>query len=351
MSKLLQHPFSETIITWYSQNARELPWRKTKDPYVIWLSEIILQQTRVAQGLPYFHRLLEAFPTVLHLANADEDQLFRIWQGLGYYSRARNLHKTAKCIAEAGGKFPSTYADLIKLPGIGPYTAAAIASFAFDEPKPVVDGNVFRILARHFGVDVDILHASARKIFADLADELIPKNQPAIFNQAIMEFGALMCVPKNPDCLSCVLNESCLALKAKRVADFPVKTKKSKVTHRYLNYVVFSDDINSTIINKRTSKGIWYNLYEFPVIETSINESDQEIFNLIERQQFVPNAIKEIKLYNSEQICHKLSHQHLFIRFWEVRVIGLLSNGISQEAASNYPFPIVLYNFIEKEWF
>ena len=344
--------FSKTLINWYLQNKRDLPWRNVTNPYTIWLSEIILQQTRVAQGLPYFLRFTHAFPTVFDLANAEEEAILKLWQGLGYYSRARNLHHTAKhIVTNFNGVFPNTYLDLLQLKGVGQYTAAAIASFAYNENVPVVDGNVFRVLSRYFAIETDISSNASKSEFIQLANELLPKGEANIFNQAIMEFGALMCVPKNPNCLTCVLNESCLALKAKRVSDFPLKTKKSKVTHRYLNYIVFSDDINSTIIIKRTSKGIWYNLYEFPVIETSINESDQEIFNLIEKQQFVPNAIQEIKLHNLEQICHKLSHQHLFIRFWKVQVIGLLSNGISQEAASNYPFPIVLYNFIEKEWF
>lgn len=341
--------FSKSLIQWYLQNKRDLPWRNTTNPYHIWLSEIMLQQTRVAQGLPYFLKFTEAFPAVFDLANADEEAVLKLWQGLGYYSRARNLHGTAKHIAfELHGEFPKNYSELLKLKGIGEYTAAAIASFSYNETVPVVDGNVFRVLSRYFDVETDIASSGAKKEFAQLAAALIPKGQANIFNQAIMEFGALQCVPKNPDCRICVFNDSCLALQKKKVAQLPIKSKKLKVTDRYFNYLVFSDDNDATIISKRTQKGIWHNLYEFPLLETISAESDETIISLIQNQNFAENEIESITLYNDAVIRHKLSHQHLHIKFWNVKVKGNLINGINWESAVKFPFPIVIFNFIEK---
>ena len=344
--------FSKTLIKWYLQNKRDLPWRNDTNPYTIWLSEIMLQQTRVTQGLPYFLRFTESFPTVFDLANADEEQVLKLWQGLGYYSRARNLHKTAKQIAfEFNGKFPKTYKELLHLKGIGEYTAAAIASFAYNESVPVVDGNVFRVLSRYFDVETDIASAGAKKEFTKLANELLPIGEANLFNQAIMEFGALHCVPKKPNCGNCVFNDSCLALQKEKVSQLPIKSKKTKVTKRYFNYLVFSDESNNTIISKRTQKGIWHNLYEFPLLETQTVESEVAILELIKKQDFVTSKITEIQLYNSEPIIHKLSHQHLSIKFWKIIAEGKLFNGIDCKSASEFPFPIVIYNFIEKEWF
>ncbi|MGV3697112.1 A/G-specific adenine glycosylase [Flavobacterium sp.] len=343
--------FSKSLIQWYLQNKRDLPWRNTVDPYHIWLSEIMLQQTRVAQGLPYFLRFTEAFPTVFDLAKADEEQVLKLWQGLGYYSRARNLHKTAKQVAfDLNGVFPKSYKELLQLKGIGEYTAGAIASFSYNEHVPVVDGNVFRVLSRYFDVETDIASAGAKKEFAGLAAALIPKGEANIFNQAIMEFGALQCVPKNPDCSACIFNDSCLALQKKKVNQLPVKSKKVKVTNRYFNYLVFSDADGNTLINKRTEKGIWHNLYEFPLLETISPERDEAILELIRNQQFAENEIEGIALYDNEVIRHKLSHQHLHIKFWKVKVKGALKNGIDCESASKFPFPIVIFNFIEKVW-
>lgn len=343
--------FSKTLIQWYLQNKRDLPWRNVSNPYIIWLSEIMLQQTRVAQGLPYFIRFTNAFPTVFDLANAEEEDVLKLWQGLGYYSRARNLHKSAKQIAyEFNGEFPKTYSALLNLKGIGEYTAAAIASFAYNENVPVVDGNVYRVLSRFFDLETDIASAGAKKEFTQLASELLPKGEANLFNQAIMEFGALQCVPRNPICGVCIFNDSCLALKKNKVLQLPKKTKKTKVTNRYFNYLVFSDENNNTIINKRIQKGIWHNLYEFPLIETAKAESDFTVLDLIQNQSFVTNAIQEIALFNPIAIVHKLSHQHLSVKFWKVRVEGALLNGMNYESASKFPFPIVIYNFIEKDW-
>lgn len=341
--------FSNSLIQWYLQNKRDLPWRDTTNPYIIWLSEIMLQQTRVAQGLPYFLRFTEAFPTVFDLAHAEEEEVLKLWQGLGYYSRARNLHKTAKQVAfEFNGEFPKSYQVLLGLKGIGGYTAAAIASFAYNENVPVVDGNVFRVLARYFALETDIAANSAKKEFTELAAELLPKGQANLFNQAIMEFGALQCVPKNPDCSGCIFNESCAALQMKKVGQLPVKSKKLKVRPRFFNYLVFSDEANNTLLHKRTQKGIWHNLYEFPLLETEVMEDDHVVFDLIQGQEFVSNDILQIQLYNPEFIIHKLSHQQLHIKFWEVKVSGKLKDGIDWESAQKMPFPIVVFNFIEK---
>jgi len=342
--------FSNSLIQWYLQNKRDLPWRNTQNPYHIWLSEIMLQQTRVAQGLPYFLSFTDSFPTVFDLAEANEEQVLKLWQGLGYYSRARNLHGTAKHVAsELGGIFPDNYIDLLKLKGVGEYTAAAIASFSYDEAVPVVDGNVFRVLSRYFDIETDIASSGAKKEFTELARELMPKDNPAIFNQAIMEFGALQCVPKNPNCEICVLNSGCLALKYNKVGQLPVKLKKTKVRNRYFNYIVFSDENQDLIIRKRVEKGIWHNLYEFPLIETEADFGFEAVSELILKEYQDKMDILSIKPLNKSKILHKLSHQHLFIDFYKVEVKGILKDAITYESMISYPFPIVIYNFIEKD--
>jgi A/G-specific adenine glycosylase len=339
---------SHSLLFGYLQNKRDLPWRNTTNPYFIWLSEIMLQQTRVAQGLPYFLSFIEAFPSIFDLANADEEKVLKLWQGLGYYSRARNMHKTAQIVAfEFDGNFPDNYNDLLKLKGIGEYTAAAIASFAFNEVVPVVDGNVFRVLSRYFDIITDIATSGAKKEYAALAKELIPKDKPALFNQAIMEFGALQCMPKKPNCNICIFNNSCVALKKKKVAELPVKSKKTKVTYRYFNYVIFLDNDENTIITKRTQKGIWQNLYEFPVIETNEDLDFDIIVNKI-NEKFSENAITSIEIFNNQQIIHKLSHQKLHINFYKVTISNKIIDGIKLNLIRNFPFPIVIYNFIEK---
>lgn len=342
--------FSNVLIKWYLQNKRDLPWRNTTNPYPIWLSEIMLQQTRVAQGMPYFLSFTTAFPTVFDLATANEEEVLKLWQGLGYYSRARNLHKTAQYIAsDLDGIFPDNYSDLLKLKGVGEYTAAAIASFSYNEVVPVVDGNVFRVLSRYFDIETDIAQASAKKEFTALAFELMPKDNPATFNQAIMEFGALQCVPKSPNCGICVFNESCAALQKKKVDQLPVKSKKVKVRNRYFNYLVVADENDNTIIQKRTDKGIWHNLYEFPLIETEKEEDFDFITERIESDYFQDNSIISILEDNDKSIIHKLSHQHLHIKFWKVNLNGSVENGINNTVLRTFPFPIVIHNFIEKE--
>ena len=339
--------FSNSLLHWYLQHKRDLPWRNTTNPYHIWLSEIMLQQTRVAQGTPYYLKFTEAFPSVFDLADASEEQVLKLWQGLGYYSRARNLHATAKYIAnELNGVFPSNYNGLLKLKGVGEYTAAAIASFAYNEVVPVVDGNVFRVLARYFDIETDIASSGAKKEFTFLANELIPSSNPSGFNQAIMEFGALQCIPKNPKCEVCIFNESCLALSKKKVKQLPVKLKKTKVTNRFLNYLVFIDNNDATLINQRTEKGIWQNLYEFPVIETSDEATIEFVLDKIETD-FRDKNIITVTIFNDKIIIHKLSHQKLHINFFEVRVATNLENSISLDAIENFPFPIVIFNFIK----
>ena len=342
--------FSNLLIKWYLQKKRDLPWRNTINPYLIWLSEIMLQQTRVAQGMPYFLSFTTTFPTVFDLAKANEEQVLKLWQGLGYYSRARNLHQTAQYIAtELNGIFPDNYKDLLQLKGVGEYTAAAIASFSYNEVIPVVDGNVFRVLSRYFDIETDIAAASAKKEFAALAFELMAKDNPALFNQAIMEFGALQCVPKSPNCNICIFNESCTALQKKKVDQLPVKSKKLKVRKRYFNYLVVTDELGNTIIQKRTAKGIWHNLYEFPLIETDKEEDFDCIAEQIQNDFFKGNSILSVTESNEQSIVHKLSHQHLYIKFWEVKIEGIIANGIDAKNLKTFPFPIVIHNFIERE--
>ena len=339
--------FSNSLIHWYLQNKRDLPWRNTTNPYPIWLSEIMLQQTRVAQGLPYFLSFTDAFPTIFDLANADEEQVLKLWQGLGYYSRARNLHATAKHIAfELNGEFPPTYKELLKLKGVGEYTAAAIASFSYNEPVAVLDGNVFRVLSRYFNVDSDISLPKTKTEFQQLAQEVLDKKNPAVFNQAIMEFGALQCVPKNPDCNSCVLNSSCAALQHKKVSELPVKSKKTKVTNRYLNYLILKDSDSNYIVQKREGKGIWENLYEFPVLETDFLLSEKDAIDQISKMQFYNQKPSEILILQNEITLHKLSHQHLHIRFFELRFSSKLPDSKPFTAIEKLPFPIVIHNFM-----
>ncbi|NHN26658.1 A/G-specific adenine glycosylase [Flavobacterium jejuense] len=339
--------FSKTLINWYLQNKRSLPWRETNEPYQIWLSEIILQQTRVVQGKPYYDAFLSHFPTVFDLANATEEKVLKLWQGLGYYSRARNLHTTAKYIVnELNGIFPQNYKELLVLKGVGEYTAAAIASFSYNEPVAVVDGNVFRVLSRVFGITSDIAIANTKKEFQQLAQELLPEKYPALFNQAIMEFGALQCVPKSPNCPTCVFNDSCFALEKKCVAELPIKSKKIKVTHRYFNYVIIRDSSDGFVVVKREGKGIWFNLYEFTLLENIQKKSLAEVVEEI-RVKFNSN---EIILKNEKELVHKLSHQHLHIHFFELKFNHKIEGALSIDELVKLPFPIVIHNFIASNY-
>jgi A/G-specific adenine glycosylase len=342
--------FSKPLIHWYLQNKRDLPWRKMADAYPIWLSEIMLQQTRVAQGLPYFLRFIDAFPTIHDMAAAPEEQVLKLWQGLGYYSRARNLHATAKLVAyDMGGNFPDSYAGLLKLKGVGDYTAAAIASIAYGEEVPVVDGNVYRVLSRVFGIDTDISSGGAKKQFTELAASLMPKGQASEFNQAMMEFGALQCVPKSPDCTICIYSRDCVAYTTGRVGQLPIKLKKTKVTNRYFNYLVIKDSRGYSVVQKRTGKGIWHNLYEFPLLETECLLPEDETILAIKKIEGLGFVPKEITLIQ-DAVIHKLSHQHLHIRFWEIAVGEEVKGAVSVNVLKAYPFPIVIHNFIENYW-
>ncbi|MFL0077240.1 A/G-specific adenine glycosylase [Tenacibaculum maritimum] len=340
--------FSNVLINWYLQNKRDLPWRKTTSPYHIWLSEIMLQQTKVTQGLPYFMSFTEAFPTVFDLANAAEETVLKLWQGLGYYSRARNLHFTAKYIAnELAGNFPDNYKELLKLKGIGDYTASAIASICFNEPTAVVDGNVYRVLSRYFGIKTPINSSIGIKEFKRLAQELIDVKNPAIYNQAIMDFGALHCKPQNPLCETCPFAEGCIALSKKMIKELPVKEKKMKVKKRYFNYIVLVNNNHTTLLKKREGKGIWEGLYEFPLIESSKYINDSELKETLEFQKLFPDETT-VTLFNTKRIVHKLSHQHLHTRFWIVETHKVIPSSIFWTAIEEYPVPILIANFLKE---
>lgn len=333
--------FSNRLIYWYLQNDRDLPWRKTKNPYFIWLSEIMLQQTRVHQGLSYYITFTKEFPTVFDLAKASESKVLKLWQGLGYYSRARNLHYSAKYIAnELDGKFPSTYEEIKKLKGVGDYTASAISSICFDESQAVVDGNVYRVLSRFFGIKTPINSSAGIKEFKELAQTLIDPKQPGSYNQAIMDFGALHCKPQNPLCETCPLNDSCIALAKKTITQLPVKNQKIKIRKRYFNYLVFISDDNKTMLSERKGKGIWQGLYEFPLIETEKGISKEELSLQISENE-------NIVLFNENEIVHKLSHQHLYTKFWIVKKDVLHENQIHWNSIKKYPVPILIANFLE----
>ncbi len=333
------------LLSWYRKNKRSLPWRGTKDPYKVWLSEIILQQTRVDQGTAYYHAFTEKYPTVQALAAASEDQVLKTWEGLGYYSRARNLHFTARKIAkELGGKFPTTHAGLLELKGVGDYTASAISSICFGEVQPVVDGNVYRFLSRHFGIKTPIDSTKGKKEFREVAAELITKKDPGTFNQAMMEFGARQCKPANPDCGVCVFRMSCVALKKKLVTRLPVKEKKTKVTERYFFYLVIKNGKN-TFIKQRKGKGIWQGLFEFPAMETEKRVDPKTAMKSSAWKKLI-GGMKITANEVSDEHRHILSHQNLHIRFVIAEVKGTIKlNGYKRIQISdldNYAFPIVI---------
>jgi A/G-specific adenine glycosylase len=309
----------EKLGFWYDNEKRDLPWRNTSDPYKIWLSEIILQQTRVVQGIVYYHIFLKRFPDVFSLARAETDEVLKIWQGLGYYSRARNLHETARKIAfEKNGMFPDTYSELLKLKGIGEYSAAAISSITHNEPRAAVDGNVKRVISRLFSIDQPIDSSEGKRVINLLAGEILDIRQPGRHNQAMMELGANICLPKKPKCLICPLNSECLALKDNKVSDLPVKYQKTKVKNRFFIYIIIRD--GDTIRLQRRKKGdIWEGLYEFPLIET------KEIADLFEFPGLIADYFKidfqafQITRY-SEIITHKLSHLNIICRFLSINV-------------------------------
>jgi A/G-specific adenine glycosylase len=333
---------NKILIDWYESNKRELPWRGIKDPYRIWVSEIILQQTRVAQGLEYYLRFIERFPDVKSLADADEQEVLKYWQGLGYYSRARNLHAAAQTIRDQyDGIFPKEYEKVLKLKGIGEYTAAAIVSFAWNLPYPVVDGNVFRFLSRLFADDTPIDTPKGKKLFTAIAESLMDPLRPGLFNQAIMEFGALQCVPASPNCPLCPFENNCQASLLHRVSDYPVKQNKTKTQNRYLYYLHIIED-QYTYIYKRSEKGIWRNLFEFPVIES---ESPIEPEKLLLNESFTnwlpADRIKSFRVV-VENKKHVLSHRVLYATFIEIVLTGETETlspfiRIKKEKVDEYP--------------
>jgi A/G-specific adenine glycosylase len=340
--------FSETIITWYQTNKRDLPWRDTTNPYYIWLSEIILQQTRVDQGLPYYIKFVTSFPTVEDLAKASQDEVLRLWQGLGYYSRGRNLHFTAnQVVNDFGGVFPNNYDDLLKLKGVGNYTAAAISSFCWNQNKAVVDGNVYRVLARYFGIESDISLTNTQKNFQNLANELLNSKKPGLHNQAMMEFGALQCVPKQPNCMSCPLQSTCIAFSNKMVETLPTKTKKVKTKSRFFNYIVVKHH-HQTFVKRRLAGDIWEGLYEFPLIETDIEIDEKSILNTKEFNVLLSNINYEITKV-SMQVKHQLTHQTIFCKFFNIEMEKMTNiNGFESVLWSdleNFPKPTLIQRF------
>lgn len=312
--------FNSCIHHWYSLFKRDLPWRNTRDPYFIWLSEIILQQTRVDQGLAYYLKFIKEFPTISDLANATEDQVLKLWQGLGYYSRARNLHFTAKFITtQCYGNFPNKYHKILLLKGIGEYTASAIASISFNQEFPAIDGNVYRVLSRFFGISEAIDSPSGKKIFKELATELINGTDPGMHNQALMEFGALQCIPQKPVCIECPLKNHCFAFAKNKITELPLKLKKAKQKERYFNYFVIHYG-HYTWINKRVKNDIWKNLFEFPMIETSSPFNLESFFSMSEVHQLIIPDQSVVEKIEDWKI-HKLTHQKINYRIIRVRLL------------------------------
>ncbi len=338
--------FNYLILSWFDNNKRDLPWRNTRNPFHIWLSEIILQQTRVDQGMNFYINFITEFDTIYDLAQADEQKVLKLWQGLGYYSRARNLHFTSKFIAnELNGVFPNTFLELKKLKGVGDYTAAAIASIVYNEPVPAVDGNMFRVFSRYFNIEDDISNTKAKKIFWELGLEIIDKKRPGDFNQAVMDLGATICTPKAPKCEICPLNDSCEALRLNKVLALPVKTKKVKVKDRFLNFVYMEKE-GKIALTKRTTSDVWQNLYTLPMFETM--NSDDNLVN-----------IDDLNLEILVEEKHILSHQNLYIKFFRLRngleqniyEANLLQSSdiewVEYDKIINYPFPKPIEKFIK----
>ena len=339
--------FNSNLTNWFDKNKRELPWRKSNDPYKIWLSEIILQQTQVKQGLPYYNKFLKNYPNIYELARSSENEVMKNWQGLGYYSRARNLHFPAKYIVhELNGIFPKKYIDLIKLKGVGDYTASAIASICFDESVAVLDGNVFRVLSRYFGIEIPVNSTHGIKHFKSLAKSLLPKKRIGDYNQAVMEFGALQCKPKLPNCRICPINVNCVAFATNNTKNLPIKIKRTKIKDRYFNFLVYLTKKSETVIEKRNVKGIWQHLYQFPLIETEFSVSKKKLMSYKKGLQKYNLINPEIELINKNEIVHKLSHQKLHIKFWKLHQKIKHHNTINWNDLKKYPVPSPIAEFI-----
>ncbi|MFN5346570.1 MAG: A/G-specific adenine glycosylase [Bacteroidota bacterium] len=345
---------SQILMDWYRINQRDLPWRRTNDPYAIWLSEVILQQTRVEQGMPYWLRFMENFPKVTDLANADEREVLRLWQGLGYYSRARNLHDAAKVVRdEYNGIFPDQYEQIRALKGIGDYTAAAIGSIAFNLPHAVVDGNVYRFLSRIFAINTPIDSTNGKKEFFVLANELIDKSNPGMFNQAMMEFGAMQCKPSNPDCSVCPFNQYCQSFATNTVSEYPVKSKKTKTRNRYFDFIILSDEKN-TILQKREGKDIWQGLYQFPLIESATKNKNKLDLSKSEVANYLnTNSHKMVK--SSAIVKHVLSHQVIFAKFWWINMESVSTAKdanmikVPWSQLGDYGMPQLIVKYLESE--
>jgi len=349
--------FSKKLVNWYLENKRILPWRGTDNPYFIWLSEILLQQTRVEQGLQYYNNFIYRFPEIKSLAEAKEEEILKLWQGLGYYSRARNLHFASKqIINDHNGRFPDKYEDILKLKGIGPYSAAAIASIAFNLPYPVIDGNVLRVISRVFGIKTPVDSTLGKKEINIILNNLIDKKQPGTFNQALMELGALLCKPQNPFCNDCIFINECYAYNNNSINLLPLKSKIVKQRNRFFYYTIITSTVNDEkyiYINKRIHKDIWRNLYDFPLIETEteLSFTDNSIFKVIENYFNTDKfTIKSI----SNQYKHKLSHQTIYAHFIELQIdsideLKVLENyyKVNIEDLSNYPIPKLIDNYIK----
>lgn len=341
--------FSKPLIMWYLINRRELPWRKTSDPYRIWLSEIILQQTRIAQGTSYFEKFIDEFGTVFELAGADEKKVLKLWQGLGYYSRARNLHATARKVAEElNGEFPNSYKGLLELKGVGDYTASAIASIAYKLPHAVVDGNVYRVLSRFFGIATPIDSLRGSKEFKALAQELLDPGEPGTHNQAVMELGALVCTPKNPKCDECPLQRNCFARLYDKTEQFPVKQGKVKTKKRFFNYLVLDASDRFTKIRKRTGSDIWKHLYEFPLVESQGHTTDPEQVQTMVARELDLSENYTLKKFNPKPVVHKLSHQELHADFWIIETDETTEGMTSWNELSQHALPVLLQRFVDK---
>ena len=348
--------FTHTLFNWYDQNKRDLPWRKTRDPFIIWVSEIILQQTRIDQGLSYFYRFLESFPTLNQLANATEEEVLNVWQGLGYYTRARNMHNAAKYILDNfNGYFPETHEEIIKLKGVGNYTAAAIASMAFDLPYPVIDGNVLRFFSRFFGVLFPVDQKKGKKRILELAEKHIDKDRPGDFNQAVMEFGALQCKPGKPDCSGCPFKNDCYAYMHSRISELPVKSKLQNQAVRYFHYffILAKGKNNNEFIylRKRESSDIWKNLYDFPLIESTQEISAGRLREMKAWEEIFGK--QDIKILKKSKIFkHVLTHQIINARFYHIKDACIKKDYYKKVALGeiqNYPVPRLIENFLQRE--
>jgi len=339
--------FTQRLLEWYVPEDRPLPWKNESDPYRIWLSEIILQQTRVKQGIPYYERFIKAYPTVCDLARAPEDEVMKHWEGLGYYSRARNMMVAARTICHNyQGNFPNTYEDIRALKGVGDYTAAAIASFAFNLPHAVLDGNVYRVLARFFGIDQPTNTTQAKKLFTELAHQLLASNQADRYNQAIMDFGATLCTPKKPDCASCPLQTHCVAYQTSRVDQLPQRKPKAPRRIRYFHFLLFNYD-NQIIIRRREKKDVWQKLYEFPLLETTQLLNEDQLIQELKHWPLAQNTTLTIREV-SKPFRQLLSHQDIRARFFEIECSSPVQppaetgKWISRNELSAYPFPRII---------